>query len=298
MKVLIGGIALVVGASALLAACGGGGQPEATPTPVATAAPSPVATTAPAVTSRPSVAEPSATAQGAPEEQYKKELQEVVQDAAQVYGVDWPQAFGVTPVFGQEWQEAMSGLAAKVEALSMRVAAMEPPDRFARSHALLDAATSKMADAVRKTRVAGATQDEAGLQEALADSQIGNALMDEALTQWHQELGTSAAPAAAVAACQEGMRSGIESIVSQHPAMEAIKTELQQLMEGMCVSAMTLMCEGGSDEEITAVAGDACLRLKTLGESLGVPYSAEACTEAISGAWLAERATIAAGCNQ
>jgi len=61
---------------------------------------------------------------------------------------------------------------------------MEPPEEFAVSHALLVDSFNRMAEAVRKVRVAGPNQDLEGLQEAMADIEIANQLLEEGFKEF------------------------------------------------------------------------------------------------------------------
>jgi len=103
--------------------------------------------------------------------------------------------------------------------------------------------------------------------------------------------------AVAISGCQEGMRAGMESNFSQYPALEGVRGEILGVMDNLCSRGVTLICEGGSDEEITTAVGDACLQVKSLSEQVGLPYSADICTEALSQRLLGWRASVSAACG-
>lgn len=166
--------AVVVGVclAILAVGCGGGGDEQG-------GIVSPTAdVTAPEETSeRTPRATPTAMS---PKEEYRAMMLGLLPEIDQIFSVEWPQALGTEPRFGEEWQDAVSRLVARIEGFATRVDAMEPPEDFAVSHALYVDSINGMAEAVRKVLVAGPRQDLEGLQEALADTQIADQLMAEA----------------------------------------------------------------------------------------------------------------------
>lgn len=198
--------ALAVAAMALilLAGCGGGGEegqigptvpsevsPTAVPSPAATATVKAALSSGSKAVGRDmaralrilgggtaAVETPAGTPTAS--EEYRAEMLRLLPDVEQIFSVDWPAALGTEPLGGEAWQEEVSRLAASIDSLRVRAEMVEAPEDWAVSHALLINSLSKMAEAVREVRIAGATRDADLMKEAMADTEIAFALLAEA----------------------------------------------------------------------------------------------------------------------
>lgn len=116
-------------------------------------------------------------------EQYRAEMVRLLPEVKQIFSVEWPEALGTEPLGGEAWQGAVDALAARVDRLRVRIEVLEAPDDWAVSRAKVVKSLSKAAEAVREIRIALPKGDAQGAEDALADMQSAQAMLDEAMAQ-------------------------------------------------------------------------------------------------------------------
>jgi len=116
-------------------------------------------------------------------EQYRAEMVRLLPEVKQIFSVEWPRALGTEPLGGEAWQGAVDALAARVDGLRVRIQMREAPDDWTVSRALVVDSLSKTAEAIRGMRTAVINGDAQGEEDALADMQSAQAILDEAMAQ-------------------------------------------------------------------------------------------------------------------
>jgi len=173
---VLGALAALVIAAAVLAGCGGGQEGQIAPTVSPQVSATALPTIAPAAVATP-------TERPTTSEEYRAEMLRLLPDIEQIFSVEWPEALGTEPLGGEAWQEAVSALAARIDGLRVRIEMLEVPDDWAVSHALMVDSLSKTAEAVREARIAFTSRDAQGIRDAVADVQNAFAVLDEATKQ-------------------------------------------------------------------------------------------------------------------
>jgi hypothetical protein len=163
-------------------------SPTATASPTATLSSTPLATPPPSPTATaPSSPTPILTATGGPtltaeESSYYAQINVLALEMIQAMD-DWNSAVYLEPLFDQAWQDALARVTARFEGLVARLAAIEPPERFAKLHSSVLGSTTKWAEAARKAGIAGTNRDAKLMEEAAAAGEAARQSARDALDE-------------------------------------------------------------------------------------------------------------------